>query len=553
MARRSRYFFTADCETDPFLVNRVPSPFIWAIYGGPDTTYREFATIEAFVEHIKDIDAIIYFHNGGKFDGFFLRGYANTDEPILIINGRLSRFKIGEAEIRDSMNILPVALKEFKKDKVDYAIMEASERDKPHNRILISDYLRGDCVYLHQLISSHRKEHGVTLTQASAALRASYKSKNIRPPSQTVSEFMTYRPFFAGGRVQCFEAGVIEGEDIECYDVNSAYPEAMRHPHPFSTSATVSDHFPPEHELHKSFVEFDGISKGGLYYRDDDGSMYYPDDNRVHRFMVTGYELIVALETNTIQIIRHVQSHTFPHTIDFKEFINTNWDKRKAAKALNDKAMSIIYKLNMNSAYGKNGADPTGYEEFLLATPDSIADWMQENYLLELWWTPERALMSRPLPDEKQRFYNVALAASVTGFQRGILWRGIQACEGVVYCDTDSIFARRASGLATGDELGQWKYEETFDACYIAGKKLYAMHRKGHPFSDDKDEDDKFLHWKIACKGSNLLPSEIVHIARGGTHIYAPRVPTFSCKLGQAVFIPRSIVSTAKDIRIIPE
>ena len=40
--------------------------------------------------------------------------------------------------------------------------------------------------------------------------------------------------------------------------------------------------------------------------------------------------------------------------------------------------------------------------------------------------------------DPKDSFYNVATAASITGFVRAFMWRAICDSEEPLYCDTDS-------------------------------------------------------------------------------------------------------------------
>ncbi len=563
MTRKVRHFWAADCETDPFDGQIIPEPFIFGIVGGPSHEYHMFYVMDEFVNFMREIDGDIYFHNGGKFDTFYFRGEANVstqyppEEPILMINSRLSDFGLGEARILDSFNLLPTKLANLRKEKFEYSILREDRRDIPANKILIADYLRSDCVNLHAAVTAHRLEHGVTKTQAGAAMRAMYKSKGIRPPKQTPSEFQCYRRFMAGGHVQCFpdESGAWNriGVDMTLADINSAYPRAMRLRHPYSTSGIVSHRLPNIDDMHKSMIEFDGISRGGLFCRDSKGNIYYPDDKKVHRFCVPGYELIAALECESVDIVRHIESHIFTHTVHAEEFIDLNWNKRTEAKARGDLMMSTIYKLNMNSAYGKHGADPSEYEETILCHPDRIAFYESHGYTQELWWRHDKMLMSRPLPEEKQRFYNVAYAASITGCVRGEWHRGYSACQGVVYGDTDSILAIDASRLNFGDGLGQWKNEGVFDAAFVGGKKLYAFHKKNHPWTDLMDDEGNFLHWKTASKGARLLPSEIVAMCQGKQTTYHPQAPTYSVRLERPVFIPRNISITAKDVRYMSE
>jgi DNA polymerase elongation subunit (family B) len=133
------------------------------------------------------------------------------------------------------------------------------------------------------------------------------------------------------------------------------------------------------------------------------------------------------------------------------------------------------------------------------------------------------------------RFYNVATAASITGFQRAQLIRQIARSTGLIYCDTDCVAARDLGDLDMGNELGQWTLEADEDAGNdplhtwraIAGRKLYAW------------GNDRGMV-KCASKGAKLYPQEIIEIAKGVVIEYKPQVPTFSV-LAPPKFVEREI------------
>jgi hypothetical protein len=159
----------------------------------------------------------------------------------------------------------------------------------------------------------------------------------------------------------------------------------------------------------------------------------------------------------------------------------------------------------------------------------------------------------------KWRYYNIATAASVTGFVRAYLYRALCTSDGAIYCDTDSIKARGFGSISIGNELGQWKKEFSGDYFAIAGKKLYADHITGKPWTyDPKEEDKEKQTWKIASKGANLgrlenAPKIIESIANGETHRYNPDVPTFSFWRDKPVFIHRDLRATAKNMAVVPQ
>ena len=103
--------------------------------------FYHFETTDAFVEFVRDKEFIIYAHNGGRFDYHYLKNYMDDYDEIMVIAGRIARFKIGIAEFRDSWNILPIPLAVYKKQAQDYSIHELTERRKPENWATMS----GNC------------------------------------------------------------------------------------------------------------------------------------------------------------------------------------------------------------------------------------------------------------------------------------------------------------------------------------------------------------------------------------------------------------------------
>lgn len=575
MGRRRKTFWTLDCETDPFKIGRVPEPFAWGAYCGENELgveeYYEFATPDEVVAFFRDKKITVYAHNGGKFDYHYLREHLNSDEPIMVINGRLARFRIGECEFRDSLNIFPnTRLADFGgKIEIDYAKMEPERRTDPNVRAEISVYLRQDCKLLWDMVARYRKDYGVSLTQAGASLKYWERQSGIEAPRQTKAQHERYRPYYYGGRVQCFESGYAAA-DFSVADINSAYPFGMLQTHPFCPEAEIRDHLPPEPKIRNCLVKLDAVSRGALPWRDPgSGELYFPDDEagnrqRVRTYSVTGWELLAGLELDAISVVRIREVHYFSQTVDFKKYIEHFYNQREEARLRGDIAGRIFGKYFMNSLYGKFGANPENYSEYVIATDDSFADWLLKGYRAYKPWG-ERYLMERTPTEEdlndaqgKWRFYNVATAASVTGFVRAHLFRALSACSGTIYCDTDSIAARDTGSLKFGNQLGEWKHEGKFDRFAIAGKKLYAFHKSGADEAYDPKAKEDARTWKIASKGVNFAadttgPDRIAEIARGGALTYEPDVPTYSITRQLPRFIPREIRATAKDMSIAPE
>lgn len=584
LSRGPRLLGTYDSETDGFHnctellcpkchgVGRVPKPFVHGVYLGTDPEeYYEFDTLEDLVAFVQDKRALFYAHNGGKFDYFPLRPYMNTDEPVMLINGRISRFRIGSAEFRDSLNIFPnTRLADFGvKNEIDYAKMEPETRVIPEVRREISLYLRQDCKGLYDQVNRFRNEYGKGLTQAGTMMKLWEKQHYKQDaPRQTKTQFDQCRPFYYGGRVQCFESGV-RAASFKVADINSAYPRAMLEEHPISPMPSESRRLPKDEKvLRTSLIRLTCSARGCFPWRDQTGSLYFPEDSvsRPRRYFITGWEFIAALEMNAVHNIHVEQVLSFAQTHSFSDYILPAYEARLSAKAINDLAGAIFGKYKMNGLYGKFGADPSNYAEYLIATTDTLEKWKAKGYQIYQSWGAGKWMMERK-PTEEQlkditsrwRYYNVATAASITGYVRAFLFKAICAASGVLYCDTDSVAARELSDLDYGNSLGQWKDEGDFDRYAIAGKKLYAFHLAGAPdtYNPKWKEDKEDPSWKIASKGVAFhedpeAPNIIMRLAQGGDIEYRPKVPTYSVTREVPVFINRSITRTAKDIRRAP-
>lgn len=548
--RKVKSFWTLDCETDPFSVqrninNEIPQPFKWGAYHIATDTYEEFDTGAQVVEFFRDKKGLVYAHNGGKFDYHYLRDFINSDDPILVISGRLARFKIGECEFRDSLNLLPVPLDTFGgKTEIDYAKFEPGIRDAPRVMGEIRAYLKQDCVTLAEQLHRYFEEYGKSLTQAGASMKYWEKHFGIDAPRQSKSDFERYRPYYYGGRVQCFDDGS-HTANFSVMDINSAYPNAMMQKHAFSTCAIQRRHLPPGDQLYKCLIKLTCAARGVFPWRDEEGALYFPDDEggkrkRQREYYVTGWEFLTALASDNISYVNLKEIHYFPETVSFQNYIEHFYAKRMLAKSAHDKAGDVFCKLFMNSLYGKFGQDCDNHSEYVIASDDSLSNWIAKGYAKYKPWG-DRYLLTRKnatLSDDspKRRYYNIATAASITGFVRAQLYRALDSCSGLIYCDTDSIAAKNTDSLRVSDTLGDWKKEMPGDFYAVAGKKLYAFRNAETGL------------YKTACKGVDLSAEQIIRVANGETIEYVPEVPCYSLTRSVPRYINRNVMRTFRDI-----
>lgn len=536
----NRELWAVDCETDPFKRGRIPKPFIWGAYNGSE--YHTFENAADLIAFLSVRTCLVYAHNGGRYDWHYILEHLEPFSAIMVIAGRLARFRIGGAEFRDSWNIMPMPLRAggAKLEIEDFSIFEADQRDIPANREVIRERVRTDCIYLFRMLEKFISEFGLHLTQAGASMHAWSAISSISPPKTNREFYQRFYPFYFGGRVECFQPGIIE-RPFKAVDKNSAYSHAMIHRHPWGE-------IPDEHytlpvgrsAIERSFITLESNATGAFPFRERDGSLGFPADGTGRIFHVTGWEYLAALETGTLHKHSIHSVLRLPASIDFRSYMDYFYRMKTDAKASGDKARYEFAKRFLNSLYGKFGSDPEDYDEFTIVSPRFIeaacdADGYQFCAELGPW-----ALLSRDLPEERQHYYNVAVAASVTGFVRADMWRAIRSVRDCIYVDTDCLHCSDTGNLKLDEnELGAWKVEATCDFGAYAGKKLYAV--RTSPDWQNAHPHDKI--WKVASKGVRLTHEEIIAVASGADYTTLPEVPQYSVKNGIR-FQPRTVRRT---------
>lgn len=518
MTKKRRGFATLDCETDPFKPGRIPQPFIWGFYDG--NQFDTFTSTYECAQRVRGWDGRVYAHNGGRFDFHYLADYLDASR-ISIINGRLARARLGKAELRDSYLLLPTSLAQYQKSEIDYGLFEEPLRHLPQNRAAIVQYLRDDCVFLYEYLEAYFTEYPDSLTQAGAAMKI-WRALGGTVPKSSARFYERYRRYYYGGRVEAITKGVNHGE-FQIADIRSAYPYAMLHCHPIENRLPTVHRRVPDARLAHCLCDITARSHSALPHRDAAGGTRYPDGR--YRFKVTGWEVIAALETGSLTDIEFHKAIEFSTYTTFKDYVDYFYAKKYEAEKRGDKANRLIAKLFLNSLYGKFAANPARYREYQISECDAeLEGWRAGNFI------GQRQLYSRPAPAWQHRYYNVATAASITGFVRAYLWLAMHNCTRVHYCDTDSVICDGTNNLRFGDQPGDWDLEAEPDKLAIAGKKLYAAWKDGQCL-------------KHASKGVKLDPSEIERVARGEKITYNPEVPTFSLLTGTR-FINRQVKPT---------
>lgn len=528
--------YTIDVETDPFVHDREPKPFAVGLFTG-DNYHETWGDdcIEKMHVIVRTLEpGIIYAHNGGKFDFFYMMDWLKDQKEILIINGRIVRAaawrndETKDHELRDSFALMPFALKQYKKERIDYRCFERGTRTKHKREIL--RYLKQDCVYLHELCTEFADRFGDNLTIASTAMKQFKKLYSFAELDEL--EDNTFRStFYFGGRVQCFEKGMIRptrGAKIKVYDINQAYPYAMRNfTHPISKPDTTTTR---EIRDNTFFLSVYGRNHNAFPLRRKDG-LHFDVERGI--FNVTIHEYNAATETGLFECEDVIECHNFSESSYFDLFVDKFHTLRRNAQLAGDNIGSLLYKYVGNSCYGKFAQNPDDYYTYTITDdrtnlnpsgdplgyfPCTIVEFA--NYIL--WKRPTSSI----------KRYNVATGASITGATRSLLIRALATAKRPLYCDTDSIICEELNGVPLdATKIGHWKLEKTGNKFALGGRKMYALF-------DGKE------CVKMASKGVHLTSDEIVSVASGREVTWKKDAPTFNFKTHTSAFLQRRVKMT---------
>jgi len=555
-----------DTETDPFAEDRIVRPFCVGFYDGEcyvdfwgdDCIQQFFAHL---AEHYAGEDLLIYAHNFGGFDCFFQLDYLDHDQQPFIIGGKIVSAMFAGQEFRDSYRIIPTPLRSYKKTDIDYALMERDVRHLHKREIL--DYLKDDCVYLYELVAAFHDKYGDRLTIGSAGLPILNSFHPFRLMGEDMDRLI--RPYYYGGRTQCFEVGIFEGRFF-IYDVNSMYPWAMRDlRHPIGSSYSVARDISDD----TAFVCVDGWSGGAFPVRQEDGGLDFPLG--YGRFFVSIYEYRAAIETGAFSLDRIIHARDCSEWGDFADFVNFYYNDRLDARAQGDDIRALFDKFFLNVPYGKFAQNPERYETYELRHAENpppfeelkvpclnnecVVSGHKKKECSERGWYPhttngDTIIWARKSTTAWRSYKNVGIAASITGGARSALLRGIRSADRPMYCDTDSLICEAFHGPVDGKQLGAWKLEATGDVVAIAGKKMYVVLTYDLDFDDTKEKAEfatyngrKMRVVKKASKGVRLTADEILRVCRGEVVLYKNPVPKFQLD-GTADFINREVRRT---------
>ena len=452
----------------------------------------------------------IYFHNFSRFDGILLLKHLACHHKIyklkaLVRNHRLYEIAVYSGKkmlfrFRDSLNLLPGKLSSLAKSLCPGLGPKGSI---PHDEICLSnlvsmkdrllDYMKQDIRLLGGVMLKAQEinwklfnvdiESKITLSSLALSIfRMKYYDDSNWPihiPNRNEDLFI--RRAYYGGHTDTY---IPYGEDLYYYDVNSLYPFVMKEfampgGKPVWHNNLVNKDLDSLFGFIEAYVECpETIKRPFLPYRDENNTLIFP----------TG-KFIGVFYSEELKYARDLGYTVFPlsgylfEKMDspFKDFVSKLFESRLEARNAGNDALAFVYKILMNSLYGRLGINPKStateisdekrYKALLRNSEFIFGDMLSENNYVVSYHTNKTGSDYWNPPKNSA----VQLAAAITASARIHMYPYISR-EDSYYTDTDSVVL----GQPLPDEeisssvLGKFKLEDRIIKGYFLAPKSYS-------------------------------------------------------------------------------
>lgn len=304
-----------------------------------------------------------------------------------------------------------------------------------------------------------RRWDGPGAVASALLLREGIKEAQKESPPE-VAEAARYA--YAGGRFEVIKFGHVERKAYE-YDVNSAYPSALRSvPNLAKGYWTHHDSDPgqlPFALYHVTSKAYRSDIPAPLFRRDANGTICYP-------LSVTGWYWSPEVEALRAYCERGYGEYTIDSVWEFRatsddspfHFIEPLYNKRRALKKAKDGA-HVGIKLALNSLYGKL-AQQVGWER-----------------------KPDGTLRIPP-------FHQLEWAGYTTSHCRAtVLKAALTDMDAVIAFETDALFTNRKLPVPMGSNLGDFEYVEFGSLTYVQSGMYFGNLADGKPVNKTRGVD----------------------------------------------------------------
>lgn len=509
--------YFADFETTQPDENKSVSVYLWCMVRGTFKTHDE--SIESFIDYIQTMkQSIIYFHNL-KFDFSYIQYYLlkhGIKHKVLEKKGTIYQIKVFDIELRDSMNFLPMTLKEvgenyckkYKKTSIDYNVQ------KGHKATEIEiEYCYNDCYVLEEGLTNYLESMKEILLESGCVNSATkvYKKltnagiayeafKELSPfekacPKTTKNEYDLFKHAYRGGFVYSNPKGIVR--NVQMIDCNSMYPYIyskidMPYGYPILCES-FEDMQRFKFSIFKVLIKYDlkpgyiaiiggGFGKyGGIDYKSTSDGLFEELTT-----CSTDFELIKQFYDIEYKFVWGVGFQTKPEF--FKKFADTFIQVKNKEKGIR----RAVAKVLLNSPYGKTAMN--GLQEI-------------KNYYIDEKYHCVKSEVTGYEMDEST-FQYLPIAIAITSGARYYLLTTAQKIgfDSILYMDTDSIkFKAKKTGIQYDpNTLGAWKDEGLVRLFKTISPKKYVYWGV-----TTKTETSLIIHYKCAGFSQKTLTQEM--------------------------------------------
>ena len=506
IAEKSKPWYVADFETtgeNEYKETGRTRVWLYSICDSDSNIVEDGDCIEDFIDWcIRHNGSLIYFHNL-KFDGSFIMSYllengypyedklnSHSKKGFTTLIGDMGEFyqmKINFAPnkqviIYDSLKLIPLTVaniaKAFglpiQKESIDY-----TNYDITPEKI---SYVHNDVRIVAMALRYFRDAGHTRMTIGSNAYHSfmdTYGNKALFP--RLDKEFIEYwRHAYRGGRTQVnpkYANKILE--NVKRYDINSMYPSIMADkPLPYGQPIEISKPGGYRFELYEVLIHFklkEGhlptlLKNGSIFTKA--GETYYTETEFPITIKISNIDLDLVKKHYDIYLLRYIKCYGFKtYRYYFKPWVMEHYTMKSKAEG----GLRLVYKLTLNSLYGKFGSRPTGRNKIPVLDEDGV--------------------LGYKLSDEHDMgIYYLPLAIAVTSWAHKMIDDAIceTGLDNFVYCDTDSVhtLGDLPSEIIDNKELGKFKMEGIEEKAKYVRQKTYIYYQNGA--------------WEITCAGMPL-------------------------------------------------
>jgi len=452
----------------------------------------------------------IYFHNFSRFDGIILLKHLACHHKsyklkTLMRNHRLYELAVYSGEkmlfrFRDSLNLLPGKLSALAKNlcpglgpkgSIPYEEVTLSNLASMKKSLL--DYMKQDILLLGGVMQKAQEiywkvytvdiESKITLSSLALSIfRMKYYDASNWPihiPNKNEDSFI--RRAYYGGHTDTYKP---YGEDLYYYDVNSLYPFVMKE-FPMPGGVPVWHRNLEGKDLDSMFGFIEAyvvcpktIKKPFLPYRDKNHTIIFPTGEFVGVYYSEELKYARGLGYTVLPISGYLfEGMESP----FREFVSSLFESRLEARISGNDAMAYVYKILMNSLYGRFGINPKStttelcdedrYKHLIRHCELIFGDMLSENNYIVAYHSNAETSSDYWSPPKNSA---VQLAAAITASARIYMYPYISR-EDCYYTDTDSVVLGQPlpEEVISSSVLGKFKLEDRIMRGYFLAPKSY--------------------------------------------------------------------------------